>query len=70
MAPGTEKFDVGATWPDTVINYFHATVVNQEFNMTVKCYSPLIIAMRLLKNSMDLTDFMVTARAGEYINQS
>ncbi|KAI9563775.1 hypothetical protein GHT06_011239 [Daphnia sinensis] len=63
----TKEFDVNANWPDAVIGYFHATAVNQEFKMSVKCYSPLRIAMQFVKNAMDLTDFMVTAQLGEYI---
>ncbi|XP_059352882.1 uncharacterized protein LOC130700768 [Daphnia carinata] len=66
----TEEFDVNANWPDAAIGYFHATAINQAFRMSVKCYSPLRIAMRFLKNAMDLTDVMVTAQLGEYINQS
>ncbi|XP_032790767.2 uncharacterized protein LOC116927834 [Daphnia magna] len=70
MPMATEKFDVNATWSNAVIGYFHAKAVNQEFRMSVKCYSPLRIAMRFLKKATDLTDFMVTAHLGEYINQS
>lgn len=54
-----KEFNAMASWPENVIDNLHAAAVNQEFNMNVKSYFPLSIALRFLKKLMDLTDIVV-----------
>ena len=57
------------SWPTDVVNFLHEVTVNQPFHVNVYAYSPLEASLKFYSNGMDLTDFLVAARKGNYVTR-